>query len=89
MLNDGIKPRLYRNNPKKILGLHGQRTNKTNVIKMNDKILWYVSTCWDNYRCAAKDEVKRIIQEVIADNPEISDYIKLGVLAKRRCQGEL
>ena len=59
------------------------------MIKMQDKILWYVSTCWDHYRCADKDEVKRIIQEVIEDNPEITDYIKLGVLAHRRCQGEL
>lgn len=56
---------------------------------MEDKVLWYVSTCWDSYRCADKEEVKRIIQEVIEENPDITDYVKLGVLAKRRCIGEL
>ncbi|MBQ2635342.1 MAG: hypothetical protein IJG09_01375 [Methanobrevibacter sp.] len=56
---------------------------------MYDKVLWYVSTCWDNYRCADKNEVKRIIQEVIADNPDETSYVKLGMLAKRRCIGEL
>lgn len=57
---------------------------------MYDKVLWYVSTCWDSYRCADKDEVKRIVQEVVDENPHLKDdYVKLGVLAKRRCIGEL
>lgn len=56
---------------------------------MHEKVLWYVSTCWDSYRCADKEEVKRIIDEVIRENPHLDDYVKLGVLAKRRCMGEL
>ena len=57
---------------------------------LHDKILWYVATCWDHYRCADKDEVKRIIREVVDENPHLKDnYVKLRVLAKRRCMGEL
>lgn len=56
---------------------------------MQDKVLWYVRTCWDSYRCADKDEVKRIVKEVIEENQDITDYVKLGVIAKRRCIGEL
>ena len=56
---------------------------------LQDKIHTYVRTCWDSYRCADKDEVKRIIQEVIDENPDIKDHVKLGVIAKRRCIGEL
>ena len=54
-----------------------------------DKVHMYVRTCWDNYRCADKDEVKRIINEVIEANPNETDWVKLGVIAKRRCIGEL
>lgn len=53
------------------------------------KIHWYVSTCWDRYRCADKEEVERIIDEVIKDNPDETSWIKLGVKVKRRCIGEL
>ena len=56
---------------------------------MQDKVLWYVRTCWDSYRCADKKKKKRIIQEVIEENPDIKDHVKLGVIAKRRCIGEL
>ena len=56
---------------------------------MYDKVHMYVRTCWDNYRCADKDEVKRIINEVIEDNPNETDWVKLEVMAKRRCIGEL
>ena len=52
---------------------------------LQDKIHTYVRTCWDS----DKDEVKRIIQEVIDENPDIKDHVKLGVIAKRRCIGEL
>lgn len=54
-----------------------------------DKVHMYVRTCWDNYRCADKDEVKRIINEVIEANPNETDWVRLGVQAKRRCIGEL
>ena len=54
-----------------------------------DKVHTYVRTCWDNYRCADKDEVKRIINEVIEANPNETDWVKLGVIVKRRCMGEL
>lgn len=56
---------------------------------LEEKVSWYVSTCWDQYRCADKEEVKRIINEVIEENPNETDYVKLGMLAKRRCIGEL
>ena len=36
-----------------------------------------------------KEEVKRIIKEVIEENPDETNYVKLGMLAKRRCIGEL
>lgn len=58
-------------------------------MELYDKVLWYVSTCWDSYRCADKKEIERIINEVIAENPDETDYVKLGVKAKRRCIGEL
>jgi len=54
-----------------------------------DKVHMYVRMCWDNYRCADKDEVKRIINEVIEANPNETDWVRLGVQAKRRCMGEL
>lgn len=56
---------------------------------MHDKVLMYVKTCWDNYRCSDKDEVNRIIAEVITENPDEKSFVKLGVIAKRRCMGEL
>lgn len=56
---------------------------------MHDKVLMYVRTCWDNYRCADKDEVNRIINEVIKENPDEKSFVKLGVIVKRRCMGEL
>ena len=52
---------------------------------MYDKVHMYVRT----YRCADKDEIKRIINEVIKDNPDETDWVRLGVIAKRRCMGEL
>ena len=58
-------------------------------MKMQDKVLCYVRTCWDSYRCSDKDEVKRIIKEVIDENPDITNISKLGMLSKRRCQNEL
>ena len=56
---------------------------------MKNKIHNYVKACWDRYRCADKDEINRIIQEVIDENPNETDWVKLGVIAKRRCIGEL
>ena len=56
---------------------------------LHEKVHWYVRTCWDHYRCADKKEVERIIQEVIDENPNETDYVKLGMFAKRRCIGEL
>ena len=56
---------------------------------LEEKISWYVSTCWDSYRCADKNEVQRIIKEVIQENPDETNYVKLGMYAKRRCIGEL
>ena len=58
-------------------------------MEMKRKVHKYVRNCWDSYRCADKKEVDRIINEVIQENPNETDYIKLGVIAKRRCIGEL
>ncbi len=49
----------------------------------------YIRTCWDNYRCADKKEIERIINEVLSENPDETDYVKLGVIVKRRCINEL
>lgn len=56
---------------------------------LEEKVSWYVRTCWDQYRCADKEEVKRIVKEVVDENPHLNDFVKLGMLAKRRCIGEL
>ena len=56
---------------------------------MYDKVHMYVRTCWDNYRCADKEKVKHIICEVIRENPDETDWVKLGVKAKRRLMGGL
>ena len=64
-------------------------TDSKLLMIMHDKVLMYVMTCWDNYRCADKDEVNRIINEVIKENPDEKSFVKLGVIAKRRCMGEL
>lgn len=56
---------------------------------IEEKISWYIRTCWDQYRCADKEEVQRIIKEIITENPNETNYVKLGMLAKRRCIGEL
>ena len=56
---------------------------------MHDDIHRYLKNCWDMYRCSDKREVERIIREVIAENPNETNYVKLGMLAKRRCIGEL
>ena len=54
-----------------------------------DKVLVYVRNCYYDYHCKDKEDVNRIILEVINENPEEYDFIKLGVMVKRRCQGEL
>lgn len=54
------------------------------LIMMHNKVHMYVMTCWDAYRCADKDEVKRVIDEVINENPDETDWVKLGVICKRR-----
>lgn len=56
---------------------------------LEEKVYWYVSTCWDQFRCANKEEIRKIIKEVITENPDETNYIKLGMLSKRRCIGEL
>ena len=56
---------------------------------MRDKVLKYVISCWYDSRCYDKEDILRIIDEVIAENPEEKRVTKLGMLAKRRCIGEL
>lgn len=56
---------------------------------MRDKVITYVYSCWYGVRCHERKDIERIIDEVIAENPDIKDFTKLGVIAKRRCQGEL
>lgn len=59
------------------------------IMMMYDKVHMYVRTCWDNYRCADKEKVKHVICEIINENPDETDWVKLGVKAKRRLMGEL
>ena len=56
---------------------------------MKDKVIRYVYTCWYGSRCHKREDIERIVEEVISENPGITNHVKLGMLAKRRCQSEL
>lgn len=56
---------------------------------MRNKVLQYVTSCWYDSRCHKKEDILRIIDEILAENPNETQITKLGMLAKRRCIGEL
>lgn len=58
-------------------------------MEMKAKVHRYVRNCWDSYRCADKKEIERIIDEVLQEYPDETNHVKLGVIVKRRCIGEL
>ena len=56
---------------------------------MRKKVLDYVLTCWYDSRCYKKEDILKIIDQVISENPDETRITKLGLLSKRRCIGEL
>lgn len=56
---------------------------------MRDKVIWYVYTTWYGVHCHKREDVENIIDQVITENPDETNYVKLGVKARRRCQSEL
>ena len=56
---------------------------------MKDKVLSYVYSTWYQSKCHKKEDIERVICDVIRENPEEADIVKLGVKAKRRCISEL
>lgn len=60
---------------------------------MNDEeyfnhVYYYVTATWYESHCKDKNEIKRIIREVIRENKNLS-VTKMGLKARRRCQSEL
>ena len=55
---------------------------------MRTKVIWYVYATWYGVHCHDRKDIERIIDQVIQENPDLNDYVKLGVIAKRRCMNE-
>ena len=56
---------------------------------MKNKVMMYVYNCWYGVRCHKREDIEKIIDEVIKQNPNETDYTRLGMISKRRCQNEL
>ena len=56
---------------------------------MFNKVLTYVYNCTYGIRCHKREDIERIVKEVIEENPDETSHVKLGVIAKRRIYGEL
>ena len=56
---------------------------------MRTKVINYVYNCWYWVKCHKKEDIERIVDEIILENPDVKNTTKLGMLAKRRCQNEL
>jgi (2Fe-2S) ferredoxin len=56
---------------------------------MKQKVLMYVYNTWYGVHCYKKEDIEKIVNEVIKENKNEKDFIKLGVIAKRRCMHEL
>lgn len=56
---------------------------------MYEKTLTYVYNCLYGIRCYKREDIERIVQETVDENPNETCPVKLGVKAKRRIQGEL
>ena len=56
---------------------------------MYKKTLTYVYNCTYGIRCYKREDIERVVKEVVDENPDETSHVKLGVKAKRRIQGEL
>lgn len=56
---------------------------------MKDKVIWYVYATWYGVHCHKREDIEKIVDQVITENQDVTSYVKLGILAKRRCQNEL
>ena len=56
---------------------------------LEDKVLTYVYNCWYEVHCKRREDIQRIVKEVIKEHPKETKITKLGMIAKRRCQSEL
>lgn len=56
---------------------------------MKQKVLMYVYNTRYGVHCYKKEDIEKIVNEVIKENKNEKDFIKLGVIAKRRCMHEL
>ena len=52
---------------------------------MYNKVLTYVYNCWYGVHCHKKEDIEKIVKEIIKENPNETRITKLGMLAKRRC----
>lgn len=55
---------------------------------MEEKLYLYVTGMWYESKCKDKNEIRRIIQDEIRNNPEM-EFKKLGLKTLRRCKSEL
>lgn len=56
---------------------------------MKNKVMTYVYNCWYDVHCHKREDIEKIVEQIIEENPHITNYTKLGMLAKRRCMNEL
>ena len=56
---------------------------------MKTKIIQYVYSTWYQSKCYDREDIERIIDQVIAENPDENNHVKLGMKARRKCQAEL
>ena len=73
---------------KRIIERFKKMQNKNNEEKI-EKVNRYVEMCWYNYHCYDRNKIMKIITDIVNENPEETNHTRLGMLAKRRCIGEL
>lgn len=56
---------------------------------LHKKVVNYVYNSWYGVHCHNREDIERICSEVIKENPDETNFTKLGLIAKRRCMGEL
>lgn len=55
---------------------------------LNERLYIYIIGMWYESKCKDKNEIKRIIEEEIKNNPDM-EFKKLGLHTLRRCKSEL